>query len=535
MPNIAYLTDTLQSELVYSAISKPNIGNIQQTKFIKHFNPQVKNTIYVGSSKDVVAALTDINYRTESLTFVVCDDEVNLSDEALAYGLNVICVSADIIDTYDKITQFVRKYTQWRLALLEVANQTQSIQEIVRAGSQLTSSSIFLLNKAHQVVYSTTTDSELTELLCIEMSTTGRLSEASMRAVDEAVAKSEDPFGSELADDGQFEFFKCDITKDDELFYTLILTHPKCTPRLDATTFLQTMSESIDLMTSNQNAQYWAGEDFKSLLNDLIDMKIVSGDEISRRLSMLSIVPQKFVSFLVIEFETPEDFPDPPAYFITQVEDLFPNSNACILNNSIVVMFGRPDRSSVRHGSFDDEKFVALLAQYHAYAAISTPTSHRAKFRQTYLLAQRIMSLAKKLRPNKDDRVFLFEDYADYLLIDLCYPSFVQSFGHDDMVYLTHPDVIQLFRYDSKYNDNLLDVLYYYCLNDLNIVKTAKAIFMHRNTIASKLKKIDSLIYEDLTDGQVQQRIIISYKILRYMNLYIQVDLTKQIPAGDYV
>ncbi|MDY2625547.1 MAG: helix-turn-helix domain-containing protein, partial [Coriobacteriales bacterium] len=104
-----------------------------------------------------------------------------------------------------------------------------------------------------------------------------------------------------------------------------------------------------------------------------------------------------------------------------------------------------------------------------------------------------------------------------------------------DMVYLTQPDVIQLFRYDSKYNDNLLDVLYYYCLNDLNIVKTAKAIFMHRNTVAAKLKKIDQLIFEDYTNGEVQQRIIISYKILRYMNLYIQIDLSKHIPTLDYV
>ena len=534
MTELAYFLDPFKDQVIYSAISRSNT-NVSQAKFIRHFNPQIKNTIYVGPSREIDSALAAANYQTESITFIACDDAVNLSAVASAHGLNVIALNANMLDIHEQINRQLQLYERWRVALLEVANQTQSIQEIIRAASQLTSSSIYLLNNAFQVVYSTSTDNELTELLSIELNASGRLSARSQAAVKAARNAASPLQGARLEDDNGFEFYCYDVVKDQELFYSLILIRRIRPESFDGYTFLQTMGTSIELMTSNQNNIYWAGEDFKSLLTDIIEMKLSSDDEITRRLSMLSVVPQKFVSFIIIDFETADDFPDPAAYFITQVEDLFPNSNACIINGSIAIMFGRTDRTSVRHGSFNDQQFKELLERYHAYASISTPTSRRSNFRQSYLLTQRIMSLGKRLRPHSDDRIFLFEDYADYLIIDLCYPGFVQAFGHDDMVYLTQPDVIQLFRYDSKYNDNLLDVLYYYCLNDLNIVKTAKAIFMHRNTVAAKLKKIDQLIFEDYTNGEVQQRIIISYKILRYMNLYIQIDLSKHIPTLDYV
>lgn len=93
----------------------------------------------------------------------------------------------------------------------------------------------------------------------------------------------------------------------------------------------------------------------------------------------------------------------------------------------------------------------------------------------------------------------------------------------------TLTDAIALARYDQKNNTNLLDVLYYYCLNNENIVKTAHAAYMHRNTVTAKIARIREIIRADLGNGQIRQRMIFSYKILRYYEKYVGIDIEERL------
>ena len=76
--------------------------------------------------------------------------------------------------------------------------------------------------------------------------------------------------------------------------------------------------------------------------------------------------------------------------------------------------------------------------------------------------------------------------------------------------------MIHLTRYDRQHNNNLRDVLYYYLLNDRNLVKTAAATYMHRNTVINKMSKIMDLIHLDLEDGNLRQRLMLSCQFIRY-------------------
>ena len=104
--------------------------------------------------------------------------------------------------------------------------------------------------------------------------------------------------------------------------------------------------------------------------------------------------------------------------------------------------------------------------------------------------------------------------------------------GHDDIIYLTHPEAVKLYRYDVAHNTNLLDVLYYYCLNNCSVSQAARAAYMHRNTFSARLAKLQELIKADLANGEIQQRMVFSYKILRYYDHYAKIDLNKRLNAG---
>lgn len=103
-----------------------------------------------------------------------------------------------------------------------------------------------------------------------------------------------------------------------------------------------------------------------------------------------------------------------------------------------------------------------------------------------------------------------------YCVIDLCVQRYLEIEGNDDVLYLVHPAVILLTRYDSQHNSNLRDVLYYYLLNDRNLVKTAAATYMHRNTVINKVNKILDLLQLDLEDGNLRQRLMFSCQFIRY-------------------
>ena len=90
---------------------------------------------------------------------------------------------------------------------------------------------------------------------------------------------------------------------------------------------------------------------------------------------------------------------------------------------------------------------------------------------------------------------------------------------------LIHPAITILTRYDSENGTNLRDILFYYLLNNRSLAKTAAATYMHRNTIVNKIAKIEELVDLDLSDGNVQHRLLFSCQAQKYAEVFYGVTL----------
>ena len=55
---------------------------------------------------------------------------------------------------------------------------------------------------------------------------------------------------------------------------------------------------------------------------------------------------------------------------------------------------------------------------------------------------------------------------------------------------------------------------------------------MHRNTFSARLAKLQELSKADLTNGEIQQRMVFSCKILRYYDRYAKINLGKRLAAS---
>lgn len=104
-------------------------------------------------------------------------------------------------------------------------------------------------------------------------------------------------------------------------------------------------------------------------------------------------------------------------------------------------------------------------------------------------------------RKECSERIFAYEDYSMYYIIDLCAQQYMETHKNNDLIYLIHPSIIKIGRYDAQHNTNLREVLYFYLLCGCNLLCTAKVMYMHCNTILNKLNKINEIIQIPLEDG----------------------------------
>ena len=112
-----------------------------------------------------------------------------------------------------------------------------------------------------------------------------------------------------------------------------------------------------------------------------------------------------------------------------------------------------------------------------------------------------------------------------YQIVEMAEQSARQNLGSRNIVHLCHPSLISLVMYDNKTGSNLTDVLYTYLCCERNAAEAAKALYIHRNTMLYKVRKIESVIGQSLDDPILRERLLFSYRVLEYMRQYRKEDI----------
>ena len=108
--------------------------------------------------------------------------------------------------------------------------------------------------------------------------------------------------------------------------------------------------------------------------------------------------------------------------------------------------------------------------------------------------------------------ILRYEDCVMYHLIDICSKTV-------DLYKLCHPAVLYLLAYDEENRSDYYNTLRVYINNDKNLVESAEALFIHRNTLVYRINKIMEIISINLGNETVKTHILLSYKILDYLRI----------------
>jgi len=79
---------------------------------------------------------------------------------------------------------------------------------------------------------------------------------------------------------------------------------------------------------------------------------------------------------------------------------------------------------------------------------------------------------------------------------------------------LCHPAIITLKDYDDKNGTQLLDTIYMYLRCERNAVMASDRLYIHRNTLQYRLRRINEMISINLDDPDVRSHLMLSYQML---------------------
>ena len=258
---------------------------------------------------------------------------------------------------------------------------------------------------------------------------------------------------------------------------------------------------------------------FNSFLYEIILGKKNRYEEIEDMIDSLNYPVKDFFSFILIDFDDKKTVIGKGSVLFDELAEIFPECNMSIFLQRIVIMYSAPERY-VRLPDSIQQPLLAFLEKHGAVASIGSPFRDYSIIPIEYNIMSSILRIGRSINSDNKRRIFTEEQYGIYYVMELCARKFESLYGTNDIVYLSHPGIVALLRYDRAHNTNLCEVLQCYLQNDRNISKTASEMYMHRNTVLNKIAKITEIIHDDLDDYAVRFRLTFSFMLLDFYEHY---------------
>ena len=106
---------------------------------------------------------------------------------------------------------------------------------------------------------------------------------------------------------------------------------------------------------------------------------------------------------------------------------------------------------------------------------------------------------------------YTFEDYGLYVMLRTVESS-------ESLIRYLHPALPKLSEYDRENGSDLELTLYTYLKCACNTTETADRLFLHRNSVIYRLRRIEELCGIDLDDTDLRFRLRLSFAILNVLN-----------------
>lgn len=231
-------------------------------------------------------------------------------------------------------------------------------------------------------------------------------------------------------------------------------------------------------------------------------------DELENKSNLLNWKPQDSYCIYCIKFKR---YFYPYVLFIINCLQSVPLfTNVFAVNQQIIVL-----EKMTRHLEINEKKqnqniwLESLLKENSAYCGQSSPFNHLSEFRQAYLQASAAASIGNLLNPSQT--MYQYKDYFVYHVLCICGKQVSL-----DKLYCKQLKEIK--KYDNKHTTNDIQLLCSLLKHERNVTAVAKDLFLHRNTVIYRIKKLEERLGLSLDDPNVRLMLQLSIMMLDLCN-----------------
>lgn len=245
------------------------------------------------------------------------------------------------------------------------------------------------------------------------------------------------------------------------------------------------------------------GFPYEYFLRDLLDGKIATKQQFFERLNYANCAFSGNLYCLVIETARSSSILN-TSHIRILFESTFPNTKTLMYNGEIIVILSFSDSKRL-----SEDDFLAannICQKQGLYAGLSNCFRNIVDIVDFYKQALRAIELG--ICSHNSPALFRYSDYYLEHITNI----FAQKENLDTFC---HPDLKILLEYDKENNSQLTYILYMYLINERNLVATASALQLHRNSLQNRIKKINSLVSINYDNHQERQYFILSYELYK--------------------
>lgn len=431
------------------------------------------------------------------------------SDDTFAM---TVCTDAPISEIIYVIECSLRRYRSWFTSFSNSAIMGASVQDLVNQAHDLLENPIIVLDKAMRIRARTVHDVIDDEMWNPLDPTIGTFSSA-INIEDEAPGLM-----SLLGIFEETRLVRNHLSFNDHTLaaartreiggsFLFICLVEKNRPITDSD--IEVLKALIDMIeVSLKTSGNWAINDalgFDGLLIDAFKGRIDSSIELQNRMHMLGHELDERYCIMVAVPEKGH-MNDRQAHRLINDISINYSFGECVIYDGSLVFFstygeGRGPKP------YDFIKFESFLEKSSMMAGISQEYCTKIPLSAGYETACAALSIGRRI--NGSARIFFFDECRPYYPYEIC-------FRKKEYELFIHPSLNKLSEYDSAHDTALRSVMACLVKNWGNRSKTAKELYIQRNTLQSRIRAIEGLCGIDLSDAATLAHIHRSFELLAY-------------------
>ena len=263
-------------------------------------------------------------------------------------------------------------------------------------------------------------------------------------------------------------------------------------------------------MQQKRNGAGFAGDHVEQFISELLDGSITDEQQIRDRCRAFGwqlVTPYRM---LTIRSADPKEMERGEGYLAQTkrcglLEKRFPGATVFLYGEQIKLLIAIPADPAGERLLFGElEEF---LSENGLIAGVSQPGRRLRQLADRHRQAMKALQLGILLLG--DGPLYHYDRYSIYHAMEACDDRL-------DLLELCHGAILKLESYDRKHGTAFMGTLHAYLASGMNARETAQTLYIHRNTLAKRLERINDLVTMDLDDRETVFHLLFSLRVIEY-------------------